>query len=441
MVVTTKQGAVEGVEQEGCRAFYGIPYAKAPVGELRWRPPQPMEPWEGIRSAGSFPARSIQPQGGGNDFYGREFRDEPAYVTEVSEDCLYLNIWTPAKAAGEKLPVAFWIHGGAFLGGCGHEKEFDGAAYCSRGVILVTINYRLGLLGFLAHPWLSRESEHQVSGNYGTLDQIAALRWVYENIEAFGGDPSNITVFGQSAGAMSVQGLVSTPLTEGMIARAIMQSGGGCGTGLAHERITLREQEHYGEIFAELAGAEELAELRELPAQELLRLFEPFMEKVMPKAGGLFLAPTIDGYLWEEGLSETASQGRVKRIPYLLGSNQDDMLVTPKQKETGEYGELHHACIRFARAMEKQQGGPVWLYYFSHNLPGDQAGAFHSAELWYTFGTLERSWRPFTEADERLSGELLDYWTNFMKTGDPNGPGLKEWEPFAGEEGYIRQFA
>ena len=208
--ITTRYGSIEGLERKGYALFLGVPYAKPPVGALRWHRPLPPEPWEGVREAKAFPNRSMQ-EIHEDPFYDKEFYDEAAYQTPVSEDSLYLNIWTPAKSAGEKLPVAFWIHGGAFMGGFGHEKEFDGAAYCRRGVILVTVNYRLGSWGFLAHPLLSAEAAAEggpaVSGNYGILDQIAALRWVRENIGAFGGDPENITVFGQSAGGMSVQTL------------------------------------------------------------------------------------------------------------------------------------------------------------------------------------------------------------------------------------------
>ena len=220
-IVQIGQGALKGISMDGYDIFWGIPYAKAPVGELRWRAPQRHEGWEGVYHADHYPNRSMQ-QEHRDPFYDKEFYDIPERETPFSEDGLYLNIWTPAKEAGEKLPVAFWVHGGAFLGGNGYEKEFDGEAYCRRGVILVTINYRVGPFGFLARPWLSEEDENLggsgVSGNYGILDQIAALKWVRENIVAFGGNPENITVFGQSAGGESVYTLVSSPLTQGMIA-------------------------------------------------------------------------------------------------------------------------------------------------------------------------------------------------------------------------------
>lgn len=202
-LVTTKNGKIEGIQEEGYSVFKGIPYAKAPIGELRWKAPQPLDNWDGVLKADCFKAKSMQ-EVHEDPFYDKEFYDDPSFSVNISEDSLYLNIWTPADKAEEKLPVAFWIHGGAFMGGYGSEKEFDGEALCKKGVILVTINYRVNIFGFLAHPWLSAENEKGISGNYGTLDQLMALKWVYDNIENFGGDKENITVFGQSAGAMSV---------------------------------------------------------------------------------------------------------------------------------------------------------------------------------------------------------------------------------------------
>ena len=213
----TKYGQVHGVQKDGYTVFRGVPYAKPPVGEKRFCPPEEPACWEGVYKADHFGCVCPQTEHEPDSFYGKEFYLDPEFGMKQSEDCLYLNIWTPANTVDEKLPVAFWIHGGAFMHGFSHESEFDGAAYCERGVILVAINYRLGAFGFLAHPWLSEESGAGRSGNYAILDQIAALKWVKENIAAFGGDPENITVFGQSAGCMSVQTLVSSPLTENWI--------------------------------------------------------------------------------------------------------------------------------------------------------------------------------------------------------------------------------
>lgn len=440
MTVKTKYGLIEGIEQEGYTEYFGIPYAKPPVGERRWKAPVEMEPWEGIFRAVRFADSSMQPQNREEGFYGKEFRDDPKYVTAVSEDSLYLNIWTPAKSAKEKLPVAFWIHGGAFMGGCGHEKEFDGQAYCKRGVILVTINYRLSIWGFLAHPWLSSENERHVSGNYGILDQIAALKWVRENIEAFGGDPDRITVFGQSAGAMSTQTLVSSVLTGNMISRAIMQSGGGYANGLNRDDITLEVQEAYGLEFSSLAGVTSLEQMRCLSSGQILELLGAFMDRVMPEAHGLFLVPNIDGYVLESGYDRLADEGKLKNIPYMLGSNKDDLLVTQEQKELGEYSSLYKGCVEFSRKLEQNGQDAAYVYYFKRDLPGDQAGAFHSAELWYTFGTLDRAWRPFTEHDRELSNQMLSYWTNFMKYGNPNGEGISDWKRCTCESPYVKQF-
>ncbi len=219
--VETKYGKIEGIDHGWYSEYRGVPYAKPPVEDLRWRAPQPPEPFQGTFQAKEFPAKSCQREGSAPP-WDKDFYDDPNYERKTSEDCLYLNIWAPKDAEG--CPVAFWIHGGAFMGGSASEKEFDGVEYCRRGVIFVSVQYRLGIFGFFAHPWLTEEAG--TSGNYGALDQIAALKWVYENISAFGGDPENITVFGQSAGAMSTQTLISSPLTGNMIKRAILQSGG-----------------------------------------------------------------------------------------------------------------------------------------------------------------------------------------------------------------------
>lgn len=422
--VTTQYGIVEGVDLGAYRVFWGIPYAKPPVGQLRWRPPQPPEPWEGVYHAGHMPHRSMQETDRPMEFYDREFYDEPAYQTPVSEDSLYLNIWTPRDSQGKQLPVALWIHGGAFMGGFGHEKEFDGAGYCRRGVILVTINYRLGVMGFLAHPWLSRESEDGVSGNYGILDQIAALQWVRDNIAALGGDPDRITVFGQSAGCMSVQTLISSPLTRGMISGAILQSG----VGLSHDH-PLAKAEQEGEELARNAGVNSLEELRRLPFEALMAAAGPILMRGFASMELMF-TPVIDGLVLTEGYNSCLDQGRIHPIPYLVGSTKNDIAVDPQQLAQGDRGKVYQGCDRFCQALLDNGRQPAYRYYFVRQLPGDDAGAFHSSELWYTFGTYGRCWRPFGAQDEALSEQMMDYWANFMKTGDPNGPGLPRWEGY-----------
>ncbi len=424
---TVKQGRIAGVEKGGYTLFKGIPYAQPPVGELRWREPQEPKMWEGVYHADKWPCRSMQ-EIHEDPMYSKEFYDEPEYQTPVSEDSLYLNIWTPARKAGEKLPVAFWIHGGAFMGGYGHEKEFDGEAYCKRSVILVTINYRLGPIGFLAHPWLSQENRENggpaVSGNYGILDQIAALKWVRENIEAFGGDPDNITVFGQSAGCMSVQTLVTSPLTKGMISKAILQSG----VGLSSDH-TLSKAEQEGLEFAANAGVDTLEEMRALSFDQIMAAAGPIIMKGFPTME-LPYTPLIDGVVLEGGYNAALEQGKIHDIPYMVGSTMNDIATNPREVLKGNLGKVYEGSRKWCVNRLNSGSNPVWRYYFSRQLPGDGAGAFHSAELWYMFGTYGRCWRPMTEGDAKLSADMMDYWTNFMKTGNPNGANLPRWEQY-----------
>lgn len=314
------------------------------------------------------------------------------------------------------------------MGGCGGEKEFDGKRFCEKKVILVTVNYRLNLFGFLAHPWLTEESPHHVSGNYGILDQIAALRWVRENISAFGGDPENITVMGQSAGAMSVQTLVSSPLTENWISKAILQSGGGYQNGM-NEDVSLQEAEKLGAIFVEETGATSLKELRSQTPEQLYAAFGSFMEKISKLHSGLPMLPVVDGYVLPEGYNAQVENGTVKKIPYLLGSNLDDIFVSPEETAAGQKSKLYQGCVAWSQKLESAGFPPAYVYFFTRRLPGDDAGAFHSAELWYMFGTLERCWRPFTEHDYRLSEAMVSYWANFIRSGNPNGEGLPQWKP------------
>lgn len=435
-IINTKYGAISGIDKGGYSVFAGIPYAIPPVGDLRFKAPQKLKPWAGVLDATNFSNVCIQHLGTDDPLWGPEFYSEKEWIRTQSEDCLYLNIWMPNDADGKKLPVAFWIHGGAFLSGYATEKEFDGEAYCKRGVILVSVEYRCNIFGFLAHPLLTSESPDHTSGNYGILDQIEALKWVYENIENFGGDPSNITIFGQSAGAMSVQTLISSPLTNGMISKAILQSGGGYKGGLSRDML-LTEQEKYGEIFMELAGISTLEELRSLSADRIFSLLGPFMEKVFPLAMGLFLTPVIDGHLLTDGYDSLIEKGKIKDIPYLMGSTKNDITVTEDMLKAGTFAPIYTGCTSFSKMLEELGRKPAYVYYFSHDLPGDNNGAFHSSELWYMFGTLSRCWRPFTKTDYSLSEKMLDYWTNFMKTGDPNGPSLDEWRPFTEKDEFV----
>ena len=434
--IKTKKGSIHGLSMKGYSLFLGIPYAKAPIGPLRWRPPQEVDPWENVYEATRYPNRSMQDEYT-NPFYDKEFYDDPQRNTPFSEDSLYLNVWTPASSPDEKLPVAFWIHGGAYLGGYGHEKPFDGKAFCDRGVILVTINYRVGPFGFLAHPLLSEEDRNLggcgVSGNYGILDQVAALHWVREHISSFGGDPDRITVLGQSAGSKSVQILVSSPLTCGMIAGAIMQSG----LGLENES-SLSEAEEYGKAFAANAGISTLAEMRALSPEAVLNFARPILRQGM-QSGKMVFSPNVDDFLL---LSDTASAlkgNATHNIPYMVGSTKNDIRVDPECLTQGDPGPVYRACLDWGITMKSIGRSPSYLYYFTRQLPGDSSGAFHSSELWYMFGTLDRCWRPMTAEDYSLSNHMLDYWCNFIKKGDPNGEGLPKWSPLLSKAD-IKQF-
>lgn len=437
-LVTTKLGLVEGIEENGCVVFKGIPYAKPPVGELRWKAPEPMEPWDGIYKANTFKARGWQESDdeGEVPFWKeklmKEFYDESEYTPEMSEDSLYLNIWSPAEKAGEKLPVAFWIHGGGFGSGWSWEKEFDGEEYCRRGVILVTIAYRLGMWGNLVHPWLNKENEHGVSGNYGILDQIEALKWVYENIKAFGGDPDNITVFGQSAGAMSTQFLVSTELTGNMISKAIFQSGG------AHNNEALaghtwEKSLEIGEEFVEYTGVKSLEELRRMEPDKLELMAEEYSAK---KQEGILFMPVTDGYVFKENTTDCLNNNHVKQIPYMLGTTENDLFVTPEMLEKGEKTVLYKGCIEWSQKTEELWNQPSYVYYFKRHLPGDDWGAFHCAELWYMFGTMNRCWRPWEEHDRVLCDEMMSCWVNFMRTGKPTDG--DDWKPCTKNEPYVK---
>ena len=336
-----------------------------------------------------------------------------------SEDCLYLNIWAPADAVGNpasKLPVAFWVHGGAYFNGYGHEITMDGDAWTKRGVILVTINYRLGIFGFLAHPELSAENPDGTSGNYGTYDQVAALKWVHENIAQFGGDPDNITVLGQSAGAASIKNLVSSPLSKGLIRNAIIQSGGGIGS-FGSSDSGQKQAEATGKSFMDKFGYNSLKAMRAVPAEQLLEIF---------KAEGMNLfRPHIDGILLTESFDDAARNQHLADANYMIGCTLDD--IRPMGKQIDEFCFLRDSLDR----------RPAYQYLFARKLPGTHDGAFHSAELWYMFHTLDRSWRPMTEADYRLADEVMDCWTNFVKHGKP---GSESWPPFTLANPYVKTF-
>lgn len=423
LVINVEGGLIEGMEtvKDGVYVFKGIPYAAPPVGDLRWREPQSVIPWEGIRPADQFANPCTQsphtPGGYTPEFF---FQGDP----EFSEDCLYLNVWTPAPhQPSKKLPVALWIHGGGYTAGWGSEPEMDGAEWASHGVILVTFNYRLGIFGFFTHPLLSSESEHGVSGNYGMLDQIAALKWVKNNIARFGGDPDRVTIFGQSAGAMSVQTLVTSPLSKDLISGAIIQSGGGISDRPILGGTALQTAQQSGKTLMDWAGCTSLEQMRALSTDELFNLPSQYMARTGERLR-ITTSPVVDGYALPETFSEAALGGRISDVPYMIGGTSGDMKGLGVGSGVGQF------CLARQRA-----GGKSYAYQFARELPTDGrpnvlVGAFHSSELWYIFKSLRYCWRPFTMQDYELAEDMITCWTNFTKYGDPNGKDGSRWTPF-----------
>jgi para-nitrobenzyl esterase len=434
--VRIKYGEISGIEKEEYTIFKGIPYAKPPIGNLRWKAPQEPDCWEGVLQAEEFSKKAIQDGKDGvdfNSFYGKEFHSMPEYEVEQSEDCLYLNVWTPIVENAEKLPVMVWFHGGGFMAGYGSEMEFDGAAICNKNTILVTVNHRLGIFGFLAHPWLTADSSYDGSGNYGFLDQIAALKWVKENIACFGGDPFNVCIFGQSAGCMSIEMVSSSPLAKGLFQKAILQSGiifmekgfGG---------LSLREAEDVGIQCLEELHANNLEELRNIPADRIFEAGANYMGKLMKEGQPpVVFVPVIDNYFLLKRSKDYLADGTISDIPYMVGSTSED-LGGGKIKVGESENSIYEGCLKWAQHRNVTSNQPAYVYYFTRKLPGSDDGAFHSAELWYVFGTLDRCWRPFTEEDKELSERIIQYWTNFAKSGNPNGTDLIEWKAYKTEQ-------
>ena len=451
--IKTTKGVLRGVREGEAHVFKNVPYAKPPVGELRFKRPVPVDPWEGVLDCTDFGKITVQDLPGNEKpwelLYYKEFYSDPAYLREMSEDCLNLNIWAPSELPSEKWPVAFWIHGGGFGGGFSSEIEFDGQEYVKRGVILVTVEYRCGALGFLAHPWLSEEDEKGISGNYGIFDQIAALDWVYENIAAFGGDPENITVFGQSAGCMSTQVLVSSPLTGNKIRKAILQSGVQV-RGRFLATPTLKEEEEYGKRIVELTGAKNLEELRALPAEVLKNAKAQFDGEMFMKqmkeggnddAGGLMVVPNVDGYLLTKTVGDTALAGEMKPIPYMAGCVVDDLGTTDADRAKGEAGMILGQCREWCATVKSFNLPDAYCYLFARDMPDGASKtvpAFHTAEVWYMMGTLGRCWRPLEEHDFELSREMLDQWVCFMKTGAPTADG--SWRSCTEADGFVKEY-
>ena len=450
--VTVEQGILQGTHQDNIAIFKGVPFAKPPVGELRWKAPQPAEKWQGIKQAIHYAPAPIQ---AGNPPSGK------------SEDCLYLNVWTPAKTAHDKVPVLVWIYGGGFSFGASSDPIFDGVALADKGVILVSIAYRVGQLGFLAHPELSAESPQHTSGNYGLLDQIAALKWIKHNIAAFGGDPDNITIAGESAGAISVSMLAASPLAKGLFDKAISQSGGSFGP--------TRKQNSAGENMSTLAQAEEegLAYVKQFGTQSIAELRKLSAEKFIPAGWSLPGGwPIVDGYVIPDDQYQLYEQGKFNDVPVLIGYNSDEGASFVWEKDPGKfieglnhrygkfapklidaYGISHQVIDRNARNLTRDVAfgwqtwswaklqsahgkTPVYMYFFDQhpNYPKDSPkhdyGSPHGQDIAYVFKHLDPNNPDVTAVDFDLSEQIASYWTNFAKNGNPNSAKLPHWPAF-----------
>ena len=481
----------------GVRQYRGIPFAAPPVGNRRWRPPQPVIPWQGVRAADQFSAACMQ---GGPGWTAEQIFDPG--LRNRSEDCLYLNVWTPAASSGERLPVLVWIHAGAGIMGSAARPLYDGAALAKKGVVVVSANYRLGVFGWFAHPELTAESEHRSSGNYGALDQLAALQWVRKNIAQFGGDPDKVTMYGQSAGCGAVNALAASPLAKGLVRGGIAES---CAVFLAR-MMTLPEAENMGAQFAKAIGKPTLAALRAMPAQALLEasIGAPAVNNDLTASEApLTLSvpvnqipaaprgPIVDGWFLPQDIYTIYSQGKQNDISLLTGNTNDegpqgedmgsgaaappnsvaaymawvkrifgaraDALLSLYPAKTGaEAARAWHDVRRdivFAthRAWARATAGnaAVYLYRFSHipphpegngNHPPAPVGALHSSEVMYVFNNLRVKDYPWTDVDRKIADMLSSHWTNFAKTANPNGPGLASWPVYNPKDEYLMNF-
>ncbi len=462
-IVTIKNGIIEGTTNPTgeIKIFKGIPFAAPPVGNLRWKEPQPAAKWEGIKQCVEFGPNPIQSTASGRNKLGEN----------VSEDCLSLNVWTGARSLKEKRAVLVYIYGGGFYAGSGSRRHFDGEAMAKKGVIFVTFNYRGGHFGFLAHPELTQESSLNTSGNYGIHDMIAALQWIKENIAAFGGDPNNVTIEGQSAGAFAINFLTSSPIAKGLFHRAIAQSGGRFYESPLGRKInTLKVAEQVGITFGNALGCKSIADLRAKSATDILNVKE-----------GTSL-PIIDGYLITEKFSDTYAKGLQSDVPILVGWNEDDVSAMPKSVTKEQYkknvesrfGALSeevfklYPCTTDEEASRSQEymirdefcaiQGYTWaktqtntgkakayIYNFNRKAPSkskvDRLRASHTDEVAYALGNLNKFdnpnddvlgkfGTPWEDIDFEISNKMSDYWTNFAKTGNPNGKGLPKWESY-----------
>jgi len=467
LTVATAAGSLRGAAQGDVRTFKGIPYGAPPVGEMRWRPPLAAARWDGVRDATAYGPACMQPTPGLPNVYSQDIRP-------FSEDCLSLNVFAPAEA--RRAPVMVWIHGGSLIAGSSKEPLYDGVRLAREGVIVVTINYRLGVLGFLAHPDLSAESPAGISGNYGLMDQILALQWVRDNIAAFGGDPANVTVAGESAGGLSVMYLMTSPHARGLFHRAIVQSG---------YMVTSPElkQARFGMPAAEEAGAT-LTRRLQLPSLRAMRAMDAQALTDAPPGAGFVSLGVVDGKLLPDQMVTVFDQGRQAPVPILAGFNAgeirslrmlapptpagaatyeaairdrygdmaDDFLALYPSTDMGEsvlaatrdalYGWTSERLVRSQTAL----GLPSYLYLFDHDYPAAAAAglrAFHASELPYMWGNLHRTpsrWPaiPETEAEAALSDAMVDYWLSFVRGGTPSSAGAAAWPAYGPERAYMR---
>lgn len=459
--VRVEQGLVQGMAENGLAVYRGIPFAAPPVGDLRWRAPQPAAKWDGVRPAAKYAPKPIQGS-----------RNAP----DMSEDCLYLNVWTPAKSADDRIPVLVWIYGGGFAGGSTSEPVHNGEKLARKGVVLVSIAYRVGQLGFLAHPELSAETTNRVSGNYGLLDMIAGLEWVWKNIAAFGGDPDKVTIFGESAGGIAVSMLCASPLAKGLFHGAISQSGGSFGpprpTTFPGENLKrLPEAERAGEAYARSAGVSSIAELRKLPPDQL------------PGGRGLGMSwPIIDGWVIPDDQYKLYAAGKYNDMPVLVGYNSDEGASfsgakTPEEHIAGvrtRYGKFADDLLKaypvgtnsvpktardlmrdaafgwhtwtWARLQAQTGKSKVFYYYFDQHpehpegSPRAGHGAPHGVDVAYVFQHLNPNNPQTTKADLEISDAMSTYWVNFAKRGDPNGEGVPAWPAFSNANPVVMYF-
>ena len=465
--VKTETGLVRGTPAADPRitAFKGIPFAAPPVGNLRWKAPQPAASWEGVKDCIEFAPISVQNIPGLNkdDIYTREWNVDPEIP--MNEDCLYLNVWTPAKSADEKLPVYVWYFGGGLQVGNPAEMEFDGERLARRGIVVVSVNYRVNVFGFLAHPELTAEAP-EAPANFGHLDQQAGLLWTKRNIAAFGGDPDRITIGGQSAGGMSVLAQLNCPANEGSIQGAIVESGIFMGFYQPRVLETLADAEKRGEDFFAFLGVKNLEEARALSAEYIRDknneyqgrwgnvtdgVFQPANYMDSLRSGKLLDVPLMMGYTDDEffAVPEAESEESLRELAQRqFGERAEEFLSLIKAeegleaaKENARVSTIKNAVHAAFRMMEKNgMTSPRYFYAFGPEIPGwDHPGAFHSSDLWFFFETLAKCWRPFTGKHYDLARQMCNYWVNFVKTGNPNGEdadgsSMEAWAPYQLEE-------